>query len=33
MNDNQEPYSWAGPGLFITVLAGLTVFFWWFVQA
>jgi len=29
----QERYPWAGPVLFIVVLALLTAFFWWFVQA
>jgi hypothetical protein len=29
----QERYSWAGPALFIVVLALLTAFFWWFVRA
>jgi hypothetical protein len=28
-----EQYAWAGPALFISVLALLFVFFWWFVQA
>ena len=28
-----ERYPWAGPALFIVVLALLTAFFWWFVQA
>jgi len=28
-----ERYAWAGPALFISVLALLFVFFWWFVQA
>jgi hypothetical protein len=29
----QDRYSWAGPALFIIVLALLTVFFFWFVRA
>jgi hypothetical protein len=28
-----ERYPWAGPALFISVLALLFAFFWWFVQA
>ncbi len=28
-----ERYPWAGPALFIFVLALLMVFFWWFVRA
>jgi hypothetical protein len=31
--DEQERYPWAGPGLFVIVLAMLAVFFWWFVRA
>jgi hypothetical protein len=29
----QERYPWAGPALFVIVLALLAVFFWWFVRA
>ncbi len=34
MTDESSPrerYPWAGPALFATVLAGVLVFFWWFL--
>ncbi len=32
-SENQERFPWAGPALFIVVLALIIAFFSWFVQA
>ncbi len=30
--EGQDRFSWAGPALFIVVLALIAAFFWWFVR-